>query len=97
MGERYQVTVRESGMGFRKDRVRDFSDGPVVKNLPCRAGDMGSVLGQGTKIPHASAAKPLCSQLLSPHALEPMRPNGRVCALQQTSSHDAVKTLLSRN
>ena len=48
-------------MGFRKDRARDFPDGPVVKNLPCSAGDMGSILGQGTKIPHASAAKPLHS------------------------------------
>ena len=48
-------------MGFRKDRARDFPDGPVVKNLPCSAGDMGLVLGQGTKIPYASAAKPLHS------------------------------------
>ena len=28
-----------------------FPSGPVVKNLPCNAGDMGSILGQGTKIP----------------------------------------------
>ena len=25
----------------------------MVKNLPCNAGDMGSVPDQGTKIPHA--------------------------------------------
>ena len=25
---------------------------PVVKNLPCNAGDMGSFPGWGTKIPH---------------------------------------------
>ena len=31
----------------------DFSDGPVVKNPPCNAGDTGSIPGQGTKIPHA--------------------------------------------
>ena len=26
--------------------------GPVVKNLPCYAGDAGSILGQGIKLPH---------------------------------------------
>ena len=37
----------------KRDRVRDFPGGPVVKSLPGSAGDMGSVSGQGTKIPHA--------------------------------------------
>ena len=31
----------------------DFSGGPVIKNLPLNAGDLGSIPGQGTKIPHA--------------------------------------------
>ena len=31
----------------------DFPGGPVVKNLPCNAGDVISVPGQGSKIPHA--------------------------------------------
>ena len=31
---------------------KDFPDGRVVKNLPCKAGDMGSIPGWGTKIPH---------------------------------------------
>ena len=31
---------------------RDFPGGPVVKNPPSNAGDMGSVPGQGTEIPH---------------------------------------------
>ena len=31
----------------------DFPGGPIVKNLPCNAGDVGSVPGQGTKIPLA--------------------------------------------
>ena len=26
----------------------------VIKNLPCNAGDMGSIPGQGTMIPHAT-------------------------------------------
>ena len=33
---------------------KDFPGGPVVKNLPSNAGDEGSILGQGTKIPHAA-------------------------------------------
>ena len=32
----------------------DFLGGPVAKNLPSNAGDMGSIPGQGTKIPQAS-------------------------------------------
>ena len=31
---------------------RDFPGGPVVKNLPFTAGDVGSIPGQQTKIPH---------------------------------------------
>ena len=30
-----------------------FPAGTVDKNLPASAGDMGSISGQGTKIPHA--------------------------------------------
>jgi len=29
------------------------SGGPVVKNLPWKAGDLGLIPGWGTKIPHA--------------------------------------------
>ena len=32
---------------------RNFSAGPVVKNLPCNVGDAVSIPGQGMKIPHA--------------------------------------------
>ena len=32
----------------------DFPSGPVVKNPPCNAGDMGSIPGWGTKIPQAT-------------------------------------------
>ena len=36
---------------------RDFPGGPAVKNSPFNAGGMGPILGQGTKIPHASSPK----------------------------------------
>ena len=33
--------------------AQGFPAGTVDKNLPASAGDMGSISGQGTKIPHA--------------------------------------------
>ena len=36
-----------------KDVYRDFPGGLVVKNPPSNAGDVGSIPGRGTKIPHA--------------------------------------------
>ena len=46
----------------------DFRGGPVVKNPPSSTGDMGSIPGQGAKIPHAAGQ-------LRPHAAttEPAR------------------------
>ena len=37
-----------------EEKARDFPGGPVVKNPPCNAGDSGSILGRGTKIPRAA-------------------------------------------
>ena len=41
--------------------MQDFSVGPVVRNPPCNAGDMGSVPDWGTKIPHATGQLSLCA------------------------------------
>ena len=38
---------------LKKNIHWNFPGGPVVENLPCNAGDVGSFPGQGTKIPHA--------------------------------------------
>ena len=54
----------------------DFPGGPVVKNPPSNAGDMGLIPGQGTKIPHALGQLSPCTatreasspQVLSPHS-----------------------------
>ena len=37
-----------------QDESRDLPGGPVVKVRPCayNAGDMGSIPGRGTKVPH---------------------------------------------
>ena len=34
-------------------KLGDFLGGPVVKNMPCNAGDIGSIPGWGAKIPPA--------------------------------------------
>ena len=49
---------------------RDFPGGPVVKNLPYNAGDMGSIPGLGTKIPHSGEQLSRC-----PTSAEPMGHN----------------------
>ena len=53
---------------IEKTHTRDFPGGPVVKNPPSNAGDVDSIPGRGTKIPHAAGQ-------LSPRALEPARHN----------------------
>ena len=37
-----------------KQHRRDFPDGPVVKNLPSKAGGADSTPGWGTKVPRAA-------------------------------------------
>ena len=48
----------------------DFPGGPVVKNLPSNAGDVGLIPGRGIKIPHATGQ-------LSPCTVEPTHHNKR--------------------
>ena len=66
-------------MTINKSKGGDFPGGPVAKNPPSNAWDMGSIPGQGTKIPHAAG-------LLSPHAATRERPTGHqreACTPQQ--------------
>ena len=58
--------------------LRDFPGGPEVKNLLYKAGDTGSIPGQGTKIPHA------LEQLSH-------RPTAGVSAPQRKIPHDAMR------
>ena len=56
--------------GLELSQPGDLPGGPVVKNLPPKAGDAGSIPDQGTKIPHATrTTKPTC-------------PNYQTCAPQ---------------
>ena len=51
-----------------ENQLRDFPGGPVVKNLPSNAGDVGLIPGQGTKIPHQFSSVQLlsCVRLCDP-------------------------------
>ena len=40
--------------GETKKRKEDIPGHPVVKNLPCSAGDVGSIPGPGAEISHAT-------------------------------------------
>ena len=49
-----------------KEQGRDFPGGPGVKSLTAKAGDMGLILGLGTKILHASGQLSLCTTPVEP-------------------------------
>jgi len=44
----------------------EFAGGPVIKNLPSNAGDMGSIPGWGTKIQHAAGQLSLSTATTEP-------------------------------
>ena len=69
---------------------RDFPDGPVVKNPPCKAGDMGSIPGWGTKMPHAEEQ---LSQLAASSVPMCLHHKSSLCA---QDPHDATKTQRSQ-
>ena len=94
-----------TNLSLFKTYHRDFPGGPVVKNPPSNAGDVGSISGQGTKIPHAAGQLNLrvtttepahlkqraqCHKLQSPHALESAHLNQRARTLQLERSPRAA-------
>ena len=81
-------------------RGRDFTGGPMVKNLPCNAADMGLIPGQGSKIPHAVERLSLCTPTTEPQAAmrESVNDNDkRHCVPRRRSKiqHVATKTQCS--
>ena len=63
-GFRAKLRCRSPCSTFFLKNFSNFPGGPVVMNLPSKVGDVGSIRGQGTKIPHASGQ-------LSPEAWVP--------------------------
>ena len=51
---------------MNKEDMGDSPDIPVVKNLPCNAGDVGSIPVRGTKIPRAMEQLNPCAATTEP-------------------------------
>ena len=51
---------------LKNDKGRDFSDGPVIKNLSSNAGRVSSILGGRVKIPHAEGQLNPCAITTEP-------------------------------
>ena len=47
---------------------KDLPGGPVIKKLPNSSGDLGSISGQGTKLPHGTDNEAHTPQLINPCA-----------------------------
>ena len=77
--------------GFKTKPLLDFPAGPVVKNPPSTAGDVGSVPGRGTKIPRAAGQLSRCT------TTEPRRLKWRARVLQlERSLRATTKTRCSQ-
>jgi len=62
-----QDALNNNHQSFHKNQMPwDFPGGPVVKNPPCNAGDMGLIPGWGTKIPHAAGQLNLSTATAKP-------------------------------
>ena len=74
----------------------DFPGGPVVKNLPASAGDMGSIPGLGrphmprSNSAHAPQLLSLCSRVHEPQLLSPCATTTEAHAPQLLSLRDTT-------
>ena len=50
-----------------KSTGREVPGGPAVRNPPSHAGNVGLILGKGTKIPHVMGQLSLCTPELTLH------------------------------
>ena len=72
------------GREIWKRLVGGFPGGPVVRNLPCNAGDTGFIPGWGTKIPRATERLSSCAT-----TTEPVYSRVRVLRLQKPAQPGA--------
>ena len=98
VGESIFLCGSERYSAFNMPRMsRDFPGGPVVKNPPSNAGDVGSIPGQGTKIPHATGQLSLSATTTELTCLNerarvpPMRPGARVPQLERENLHATTR------
>ena len=72
-----------------ENKLGEFLDGPVVKNVPCSAGDIDLIPGRGTKIPLATKQLSLRAATTEPECRNshhmPMHHSERYCLTQRRS------------
>ena len=75
---------------MEKTIKRDFSGGPMVKNSPANAGDLGSIPDLGTKIPtYSEPTKPTHATTTEAHcALELEHCNKRSHCNEKTTHYN---------
>ena len=62
------MSLPESAEEEKEGQTWDFPSGPLIKNLPCNAGDAGSIPGLGSKTPHCCCLVAKLRLTLQPHA-----------------------------
>ena len=60
---------------FRRLKQGDFPGGPVVKNLPCNAGDSSLIPVRGAEIPHALGQLSSSTTTTDPMSKIPTQPS----------------------
>ena len=60
LGERIKIKDQKS------KKLKDFPSGPVIKDLPSKAGDVGFIPGWGTKVPQTIGRLSLCTATDNP-------------------------------
>ena len=81
----YHTWFKQTPDPHLKHPTRDFPGGPVVKNLPCNAGDVGLNPSWGTRIPHVM-------EQLSPSSATTEPAPSEACVPQRKILHDTTKT-----
>ena len=61
------MSIPESAEEVKEGQTRDFPSGPLVKNLPCDAGDAGSIPDQGSKTLHCCCLVAKSHLTFQPH------------------------------
>ena len=93
-----------TGDGNIKWYSQDFPGGPVVKNLPADAQDVGLIPGQGTRFPYASgqlrscatSSEPVSSRAHTPHLERSLWPWWKIPHASTETQHSQINTYFKK-
>ena len=87
------MSIPESAEEVKEGQTRDFPSGPLVKNLPCDAGDAGSIPDQGSKTLHCCCLVAKSRLTFQPHG----PPGSSVHGIYQARMMEWVAISFSRD